>query len=106
MEINKEISKKCVCGANNKIYCPNCSEIKMVILLKNGFSHLKISTSNSKKKFNPVWYSHLSKNRKNENTLVNAMYKRFQNALEYTGAVNKLNFYSNTTGDLITSIKL
>ncbi|TDQ22776.1 hypothetical protein [Tenacibaculum caenipelagi] len=97
-------SKKCSCGANNKITCPNCSELKMVILLKNGFSHLKLN-SNGGKKVNPVWYNHLSKNRKNENTLVNAMYRRFKESI-YANAANKVNFYSNTTGQLITSISL
>lgn len=97
-------SKKCSCGEKNDIYCPNCSELKMVILLKNGFSHLKHQGSGGKK-VNPVWYNHLSKNRKKENTLVNAMYRRFKNSI-YANAANKVNFYSNTTGKLITSISL
>ncbi|MGG8495939.1 hypothetical protein ACQY1Q_05960 [Tenacibaculum sp. TC6] len=105
MEENaSNISKKCNCGANNKITCPNCSEIKMVILLKNGYSHLKL-TGNKGRKVNPVWYNHLSKNRKNANTLVNAMYRRFKDSA-YSGKANKVNFYSNTTGELITSISL
>lgn len=96
--------KKCTCGANNKITCPNCSELKMVILLKNGNSDLKLVLG-SGKKVNPVWYNHLSKNRKSVNILVNAMYRRFQNSI-YAGKANKISFYSNTTGDLIQSIKL
>ena len=99
------ITVKCNCGANNKIYCPNCSEVKMVILLKNGFSDLKISIQNSNRKINPVWYNHLSKNKKNANVLVNAMYRRFQNSI-YNGKANVLNFYNNASGELITSIKL
>lgn len=97
-------SKNCVCGANNKITCPNCSELKMVILLKNGFSHLKLKTRNGKS-VNPVWYNHLSKNRKKANILVNAMFRRFK-ASKYANAANKVNFYSNTTGQLVTSISL
>lgn len=99
-----ENTKKCTCGANNKITCPNCSELKMVILLKNGNSDLKLVSSTGKK-VNPVWYNHLSKNRKNANTLVNAMYRRFQNST-YADKTNKISFYSNSTGDLIQSIKI
>ncbi|CAA0186472.1 hypothetical protein V2647_07670 [Tenacibaculum maritimum] len=98
------VTKKCTCGAKNKIYCPNCSEIKMVILLKNGYSNLKIKLSNGKL-VNPVWYNHLSKNRKSANVLVNAMYRRFQDSV-YVGKANKINFYNNATGLLVTSIKL
>ena len=97
-------SKRCQCGADNKITCPNCSELKMVILLKNGFNHFKIITA-SGRKVNPVWYNHLSKNRKNANILVNAMFRRFQTSV-YAEAANKVNFYSNVTGQLVTSITL
>ncbi|WP_271406962.1 hypothetical protein [Tenacibaculum soleae] len=95
-------SKKCNCGAKNKITCPNCSELKMVMLLKNGNNDLKISAPNGRK-INPVWYNHLSKNKKAANILVNAMYRRFQQS-KYAAVTNKVNFYSNTTGKLITSI--
>ncbi|PKH49518.1 hypothetical protein CXF68_01910 [Tenacibaculum sp. Bg11-29] len=95
-------SKKCTCGANNKITCPNCSELKMVILLKNGNNDLKISGSGGRK-INPVWYNHLSKNKKDPNVLVNAMYRRFQES-KYAGFANKINFYSNTSGQLVTSV--
>ncbi|WP_028889397.1 hypothetical protein [Tenacibaculum ovolyticum] len=96
--------KKCTCGANNKITCPNCSELKMVILLKNGNNDLKIA-GNGGRKFNPVWYNHLSKNRKKANILVNAMFRRFEQS-KYAKATNVVNFYSNRTGDLVTSIKI
>ncbi|MFL0136423.1 hypothetical protein [Tenacibaculum maritimum] len=76
----------------------------MVILLKNGYSNLKIKLSNGKL-VNPVWYNHLSKNRKSANVLVNAMYRRFQDSV-YVGKANKINFYNNATGLLVTSIKL
>lgn len=99
----ENITTKCNCGANNKITCPNCSELKMVILLKNGFSHLKLVSGT--RKINPVWYNHLSKNRKALSILYNAMYRRFQ-ASEYANAANMVNFYSNTTGELVVSIKV
>lgn len=98
-------NKKCTCGAENKITCPNCSELKMVILLKNGFSHLKLPTRNGYRRANPVWYNHLSKNRKDFNVLVNAMFRRFQTS-KYINATNKVNFYNNATGELVTSIKV
>ncbi|MFZ3564968.1 hypothetical protein [Tenacibaculum finnmarkense] len=75
----------------------------MVILLKNGFSHLKLVSGT--RKINPVWYNHLSKNRKALSILYNAMYRRFQ-ASEYANAANMVNFYSNTTGELVVSIKV
>lgn len=98
-----EKTKKCICGADNKIMCPNCSEVKMVILLKNKYHNLKLTAINGGRKSNPVWYNHLSKNRKEFNKLVNAMYRRFQTS-KYAGKANKINFYSNATGKLITSI--
>ncbi len=97
-------SKKCSCGANCKIFCPNCSAIKMVILLKNGYSHLKLPSSRGRN-VNPVWYNHLSKNTKGENNLVNAMYRRFLNS-DYNGKANKITFYDNISGKEITSINV
>ncbi|CAL2104609.1 hypothetical protein [Tenacibaculum sp. 190130A14a] len=95
-------NKKCQCGQNNKITCPNCSEVKMVILLKNGFNYLKYP-SKSGRLVNPVWYNHISKNRKNINALIEGMQRRFLHS-EYAGKANKINFYSNTTGQLLKSI--
>ena len=74
----------------------------MVILLKNGNNHLKYKqiTGNY---VNPVWYNHLSKNRKGQNILVNAMRNRFEKSI-YKGATNKLMFYDNQTKAHITTI--
>ncbi len=91
--------KKCNCGAGNKITCPKCSKIKMVILLKNGYEKLKNNG------YNPVWYSHLSKNNKPDNVLINAMYRRFLNSV-YNNKVNCLIFYDNQTKDEITKVAL
>ena len=101
--MSKENTTKCICGAENKITCPNCSELKMVMLLKHGNDHLKIS--NGDRKYNPVWYNHLSKNRKNFNVLVNAMFRRFKDS-KYANITNVVNFYNNATGKLVTSIRL
>jgi len=74
----------------------------MVILLKNGNNHLKYKQTRGTYA-NPVWYNHLSKNRKAQNVLVNAMYQRFEKS-NYKGATNKLMFYDNQTKAHITTI--
>ena len=93
---------RCHCGTGHKITCPQCSKLKMVILLKNGNSHLKYKTSHTTYA-NPVWYNHLSKNNKTINTLINSMYKRFQKS-KYANATNKLMFFDNQTKQHITTI--
>ncbi len=90
---------KCNCGKGNKITCSKCSKLKMVILLKNGFEHLKTNG------FNPVWYNHLSKNNKPDTTLINAMFRRFCESI-YFNKTNCLIFYDNQTKEQITKIKL
>ncbi|MFL0083670.1 hypothetical protein V2647_14635 [Tenacibaculum maritimum] len=75
----------------------------MVILLKHKYRELKLPVKSGNKRVNPVWYNHLSKNRKSANVLVNAMYRRFQDSV-YAGKANKINFYNNATGQLVTSI--
>lgn len=98
----KTQKKKCNCGAENKITCPNCSDFKMVILLKNGNNHLKLKGHNGKMN-NPVWYNHLSKNTKDINLIANSMYKRFQKSI-YANSANFLHFYSNTSGKLLMKV--
>lgn len=95
---------KCRCGANNKITCPRCSELKMVMMLKNGNNHLKYKMP-SGKLVNPVWYNHLSKNRKSANVLLNAMFRRFLQS-KFANVTNKLMFYDNKTKQLISTIEL
>ncbi len=90
---------KCNCGKNNKITCPTCSKIKMVILLNVKYRHLK------KNGANPVWYSHLSKNRKSANVLMNAMERRFLNS-EYKNKANCLIFYDNATKEELKKVML
>ncbi len=101
-------SKKCTCGAKRSITCPNCSNVKMVILLKTGFNHLKIESQNGKR-YNPVWYNHLNKNNLSFEKIKGGMLRRFlnsENTQKYKGAVNKLNFYSNTNGELLETVVL
>lgn len=98
-------STKCTCGEENKITCPNCSEIKMVILLKNGNNDLKIKSRNGRR-YNPAWYNHLSKNNVRVDKLIAAMERRFRSRPEFFGTTNMINFYSNVTGQLIKSVKI
>ncbi|MEQ3501111.1 hypothetical protein ABMY20_15255 [Tenacibaculum sp. SSH1-16] len=100
--MSDQISKKCNCGKENKITCPTCSVLKMVIMLKNKQHHLKLEGPNGKRS-NPVWYNHLSKNRKSFNDLIDGMIRRFNKKTEYTSVTNKLLFYDNKTKKLVHS---
>lgn len=104
-KVKKKTSKKCTCGAGNKIACSKCSSVKMVILLKNGNDHLKLRNSNGKRN-NPVWYSILSKDGKSLKSTVNAMCRRFLDSNKYASKANALNFYDNSTKELLTTVKL
>ncbi len=97
--------KKCKCECNNKVTCPNCSKIKMVILLKYDCKHLKLVGYNGRL-INPVWYSHLSKNNKPKDKIIDPMIARFKKCLTYNNSVNKIMFYDNQTKDLIREITL
>lgn len=92
-------TKKCNCGANSKIFCKNCSKIKMVILLKSGNNHLKLKGSNGRN-YNPSWYSHLSKNNKPTTAITSGMLRRFHKS-NYANCTNKVQFYNNITKTLI-----
>lgn len=97
-------SNKCQCAPQQKIMCKNCSRLKMVILLKTGNQHLKVS--NGTKNINPVWYSHISKNRKPLDVIAKAMVRRLKDTAAYTNAVNLVIFYTLEDGQEYTRIKL
>ena len=103
MESKLTKKKKCTCGSNNKITCPKCSVLKMVILLKNGNNHLKFKQAGGKL-VNPVWYNHLSKNNKPINVLMNSMYRRFTLS-EFATITNKVIFYDNATKIELTVVQ-
>lgn len=86
-------SKKCKCGAGEKIFCRKCSKIQMSILLKNGNDHLKYENYRGHKS-NPVWYSHLKYNYQTEKEIIEGMLRRFYNST-LVPATNQVNFYSN-----------
>jgi len=94
---------QCSCAATKKLSCSNCSTIKMVLLLKNQYKHLKLE-KNDGSLVNPIWYNYLSKNRKPPRTIIDTMYQRYQNSI-YLGKTNCLMFFDNDTKELIHKIK-
>ena len=93
MQPTTQISKRCRCGASQKIYCSKCSKVKMCILLKNGNDHLKYRNSRGKLS-NPVWYSLLKHNNKSEVQLIEGMLRRFSES-PLVSSANMLIFYQN-----------
>ena len=89
-------SKKCECGLDNHLFCPNCSKVKLVILLKNGNNELKIGTGAGAK--NPVWYSYLKYNRYNVDRIAEKMRDRILKETMYAGKIQVLQFYENKPG--------
>lgn len=84
---------KCKCGKGGKMYCRNCSKVRMVILLKNGYDEMKITASNGNE-YNPVWYSFLKYNRYDIYRIAEKMEQNF-NKSRYKEATNVLQFYIN-----------
>ena len=97
-------SKRCTCGAGQKIYCKNCSKIQMTILLKNGNDHLK-HQNNRGHLCCPVWYSLLKFNKKTEKEIIEGMLRRFFNT-PLVSCTNVVEFYSNGTNQKLYSHKL
>lgn len=84
----------CICSLNSRGVCRNCSRIKMVVLLKNGWDQFKISTPTGKK-VNPVYYNFYKHNRKPPEEIIKKMVERFlKNGAEKI-ATRKLHFYEN-----------
>ncbi len=73
-------------------------------MLKNGNNHLKnVATDGRRAK--PVWYSHLSKNRKPLNVIAEAMIRRLQKYQPYQNTINLVIFYDNKTNTEYKRIK-
>lgn len=87
-------STKCTCGLKNKTYCPNCSRVRMVILLKNGHDNLKTRTSDGRE-YNPVWYSFLKYNNYDLYRIAEKMEANVKKHPEFKTAANVLQFYIN-----------
>lgn len=94
-------TSKCNC---NLIKCPNCSVIKMVIMLKNKQQHLKYIGSNGKLN-NPVWYNFIKYNNKKNDFIIKGMTRRFL-VSEYAAVTNKIIFYDNKTKQLLRTIDI
>ncbi len=86
---------KCTCGRSEKIFCPNCSKLRMSILLKNGYDDLKYKRRTGELS-NPVWYSHLKYNRQdNIDKIAQKMEERLRKNPQYAAAAQVLLFYVN-----------
>ena len=88
-------TKKCTCpGRKDKIFCPKCSDLRMTILLKNGYDNLKYQRADGKLS-NPVWYSHLKYNGKDAYKIAEKMVERIRKDPVYGSAANVLLFFAN-----------
>lgn len=89
-----KIPTKCNCGLRNSTYCPNCSRVRMVILLKNGNENLKNTKPNGQE-YNPVWYSFLKYNNYDVYRIAEKMEQNLRKHPVFAGAANVLQFYIN-----------
>ncbi|TQI71792.1 hypothetical protein JM79_2741 [Gramella sp. Hel_I_59] len=88
-------AKKCTCpGRSDKIFCPRCSDLRMLILLKNGNDNLKYRRPNGQLS-NPVWYSRLKYNGRDAYKVADKMVESVKKDPKYAGAVQVLMFYIN-----------
>jgi len=90
-------TKRCPCGNKNISQgCPNCSAYKMVFLLTNRSSHLKI-TATSGKLVNPARYSFVKLNKKDPKKIFQDMLRRYEDSPLYKGSYS-IYFYRNIKG--------
>jgi len=87
-------SIKCGCGLKNDKYCPKCSKVRMVILLKNGNDNLKLTRANGEQ-YNPVWYSFMKYNKYEIYRIADKMAANIRKHPEFSSAANILQFYIN-----------
>jgi uncharacterized membrane protein YvbJ len=74
--MSKRKYPRCTCGnVNISQSCNNCSQYKIVFLLKNGNDQLKI-TDASGKKVNPVYWSFIKEEKKTQKELFASMIAR------------------------------
>lgn len=92
---------KCRCGQKQtKGICKNCSRVKMVILLKHGFSVYKENGHN------PVRYNYVKTNRHTTERIIMDMIRRLvveQRIMQQ--AISVIHFYDNHTNTLIQDFK-
>lgn len=94
-------SIKCRCGQKQtKGICRNCSRVKMVVLLKHGYSVYKENGNN------PVRYNFVKTNRQPTERIITDMVRRLitqQNML--AEAIGVIQFYDNLNNSLIHEFK-
>ncbi len=92
---------KCDCGLKRKVFCENCSAVKMSIMLKNGQKHLKVYSASSGRNVNPVMYSPIKYNHQSPIEIKDKLIKAFMQQSKFSGAVNCLLIHHNHKGYLI-----
>ncbi len=79
-----KLSTKCTCNNHQTITCKNCSAVKMKMYFKTTPGYPA----------SQVWYSHLSKNRKNLQVIAKGMERRALNHYPI-GMIKKILFFDN-----------
>ena len=91
---------KCRCGQKNtKGICKNCSRVRMVVLIKHGFSMYKEHNNN------PVRYNFVKTNRHPTERIITDMVRRLMNGGISEIAIHSIQFYDNLTKELIQEFK-
>jgi len=95
---HKMPKNKCTCGANRRQHemCPNCSQYKMVFLLKDPKSHLKISNT-SGTLVNPARWSFIKEDHRPVAVIKKNMLQRLKKMTEYNQS-RYIGFYHRSTG--------
>lgn len=93
-------SIKCRCGQEStKGICKNCSRIRMVVLIKNGFSMYKENNNN------PVRYNFVKTNRQPNERIIVDMVRRLMDQNISEIAIHSIQFYDNFSKELIEEFK-
>lgn len=89
-------SIKCRCGQKDtKGICRNCSRVRMVVLIKHGFSMYKEHNNN------PVRYNYVKTNRQPTERIITDMVRRLMDEKISQIAIHSIRFYDNISKELI-----
>lgn len=94
MSKKNKAATKCTCGQRHIEYCKRCSDLRMVIALKNNQDHLKLSRADGSLA-NPVWYSFLGWNGKPTQYIIDKMEEAVRGNPKFGATANVLLFYIN-----------
>lgn len=96
MSSKKHTKTTCNCGKIKYGKCENCAKVKMVILLKKEYHHLKVNG------VCPVRYNYQKYNKKPVLEIIAVMTKNL--APKWANMYNQIAFYDNQTGNQISKI--